>query len=140
MKILAAIDTNILISAFFNMNSNPGKIISFVLDGKIIPLLHKEILKEYKEVSARKKFNFNQDEVKEIIDIFEKTGIFFEGIPVSTAAALPDPKDVVFYEVTLDARQTHEAYLVTGNAKHFPAEPFVVFPAQMVEIVEKESC
>lgn len=29
----------------------------------------------------------------------------------------PDPKDVVFYEI---AMSKEDAYLVTGNTKHFP--------------------
>ena len=46
--------------------------------------------------------------------------------------AFPDPKDVVFYEVTLSK---DDAYLVTGNIKHFPKKPFVVTPAEMVAIL-----
>ena len=44
----------------------------------------------------------------------------------------PDQKDVVFYEVALSKE---DAYLVTGNIKHFPKKPFVVTPAEMVEIL-----
>ena len=43
------------------------------------------------------------------------------------------PKDVVFYEVTLSKE---DAYLVTGNIKHFPQKPFVVTPAEMIAIIE----
>ena len=39
---------------------------------------------------------------------------------------------MVFYEVTLSV---DEAYLITGNIKHFPIKPFVVTPAQMIEIL-----
>lgn len=41
---------------------------------------------------------------------------------------LPDPKDRVFYEVVLEERKFEEAYLVTGNIKHFPIETFIVTP------------
>ena len=47
----------------------------------------------------------------------------------------PDPKDVVFYEVALSKE---DAYLVTGNTKHFPLKPIVVTPAEMVEILVKD--
>lgn len=30
-----------------------------------------------------------------------------------------------------------DAYLVTGNIKHFPKKPFVVTPSQMVEILKE---
>ena len=44
-----------------------------------------------------------------------------------------DPKDIVFYEVKMSKE---DAYLVTGNIKHFPRKPFVVTPREMVEILE----
>lgn len=39
---------------------------------------------------------------------------------------------MVFYEVTLSVDET---YLITGNIKHFPVKPFIVTPAQMIEIL-----
>ncbi len=41
--------------------------------------------------------------------------------------------DVVFYEVKMSKE---DAYLVTGNIKHFPKKPFVVTPREMVELLE----
>lgn len=39
---------------------------------------------------------------------------------------------IVFYEVAL----SHEdAFLVTGNIKHYPVTPIVVTPAEMLEII-----
>ena len=49
---------------------------------------------------------------------------------------LADPKDVVFYAVTMEARQDNDAYLVTGNTKHFPIKPYVVTPREMLTILE----
>ena len=51
-----------------------------------------------------------------------------------SAEHFPDPKDIVFYEVTLSKE---DAYLVTGNKKHFPDKPIVVTPAEMVEILRE---
>lgn len=48
---------------------------------------------------------------------------------------LPDPKDRVFYEVVLEERKAEDAYLVTGNIKHFPIETFVVTPRKMLDII-----
>ncbi len=48
---------------------------------------------------------------------------------------LPDPKDRVFYEVVMAERKTEDAYLVTGNIKHFPTKPYVVTPRQMMDII-----
>lgn len=47
-------------------------------------------------------------------------------------------KYVVFYAVTLSA-QDNETFLVTGNGKHFPKKPFVVTPAELVEIMQNEN-
>ena len=48
---------------------------------------------------------------------------------------LPDPKDLVFYEVVMEERKEEDAYLVTGNIKHFPEKPFIVTPRQMIDII-----
>lgn len=48
-----------------------------------------------------------------------------------TSETLPDPKDVVFYEIALSKEGS---FLVTGNTKHFPHSPIVVTPAEMLEI------
>ena len=47
---------------------------------------------------------------------------------------LPDPKDIVFYEVAL---ANEDSFLVTGNTKHFPKKPFVVTPAEMLQIIQE---
>ena len=46
-------------------------------------------------------------------------------------------KDVVFYVVTLSA-QDKDAFLVTGNGKHFPEKSFIVTPSELVEILKEE--
>ena len=51
---------------------------------------------------------------------------------------LPDPKDSVFYEVAMEERKEEDAYLVTGNIKHFPEKPFIVTPRQMLDIILKD--
>lgn len=38
----------------------------------------------------------------------------------------------------MEERKEEEAYLVTGNIKHFPDEPFIVTPRQMLDIFLKE--
>lgn len=44
---------------------------------------------------------------------------------------------MIFYEVVM-AKREDGAYLVTGNQKHFPVCTFVVTPAEMMEILEKD--
>jgi hypothetical protein len=41
----------------------------------------------------------------------------------------------LIYEVALSR---DNAYLVTGNKKHFPQKPIVVTPAEMLEILSRQ--
>lgn len=66
-------------------------------------------------------------------DSIEKRGIYIDA--ESIEEELPDPKDRVFYEVVMEERKTEEAYLVTGNIKHFPVKPFIVTPRKMIDII-----
>ena len=82
----------------------------------------------------RPKFHFPKGAVELTVNKIKEIGIHFDSIAVNEN--LPDPKDVVFYAVTMNARNEKDAYLVTGNIKHFPEKPFVVTPRQMLDIVE----
>ena len=126
------IDTNVLVSVLLakSEDSSMIKLIDAVLDGKIIPLFNNEIIAEYTEVLSRPKFKFDK-ELRELL--VER--IVFLGEDVDRTAypeSLPDEDDRVFYEVALG---TDDAYLVTGNLRHFPKTPIVVTPAQMLDIL-----
>lgn len=47
-----------------------------------------------------------------------------------------DMGDLVFYEAAMEKRDD-DAYLVTGNQKHYPVKDFIVTPAEMMEILNK---
>lgn len=133
-EVFAVIDTNVIVSALLSRNnreSNTAKIFDAVLDGKITPLYNYEILDEYVEVLGRSKFPFRKEDVNLVETLMRTVGIRLERT-TTFEGVFPDPKDVVFYEVTLSK---DDAYLVTGNIKHFPKKPFVVTPAEMVEIL-----
>ena len=136
MKYFVVIDTNVLVSAVLKYNSIPGTIIELAFDGKIIPVLNKEIESEYRTVLVRPKFHLTTDIVDAIINEFKQKGLYINGTHVDIE--LPDPKDVVFYEVVMEQRESTQAWLVTGNIKHFPAETFIVTPRQMLEIILNE--
>ena len=82
----------------------------------------------------RPKFHFPKEAVELTVNKIKEIGSHFDSIAVN--GNLPDPKDVVFYAVTMNARNEKDAYLVTGNIKHFPEKPFVVTHRQMLDIVE----
>ena len=130
--IRAVIDTNVLVAVLLSKSEESSviKLIDAVLDGKIIPLFNNEIVAEYTEVLSRPKFKFDR-EIRELL--VER--IVFLGEDADRTAyseSLPDEDDRVFYEVVLS---TEDAYLVTGNLKHFPKTPIVVTPAQMLDIL-----
>ncbi len=134
MKIYAVIDTNVVVSALLRWDSVPGAVLEQALIGSIIPILSDEIVAEYEEVLRRKKFPFKERDITILIDSFRMRGVFLE--PKKIEENLPDPKDVIFYEITMEARKNDDAYLVTGNIKHFPLKPFVVTPREMLTILE----
>ncbi|MGM9957634.1 MAG: putative toxin-antitoxin system toxin component, PIN family [Erysipelotrichaceae bacterium] len=136
MLYYAVVDTNVLVSAMLKIQSIPWQIANEALLGDLIPLLSDEILAEYREVLARPKFKFNQDNVEMLIEGIIDRGIFMDAVPIDEL--LPDPKDIVFYGVVMGGRtQLDEAYLVTGNIKHFPVKPYIVTPKEMLEIMHK---
>ena len=133
MKLYAVIDTNVLVSAMLKWSSVPGSILEFAFSGIITPVLSEKIVAEYREVLMRKKFHLTEDIVEDIISILDEQGEYID--PGSMEYELPDPKDVVFYAVIMEKRKDEDAYLVTGNTKHFPVKPFVVTPREMLDII-----
>ena len=134
----AVLDTNVLISAVLSKNNDAATVQLFrrLIGGEIIPVYSKEIMDEYFEVLSRKKFSLDAGLISYTLSIIEKNGIMVE--PSSTGAILPDMKDLPFYEVVMEKRDDN-AYLVTGNLKHFPKEPFIVTPRQMLDILDQNS-
>ena len=66
---------------------------------------------------------YNQEIINEYQDVLHRDKFHF---PSATIDA---------YEVALSKE---DAYLVTGNKKHFPQKPIVVTPAEMMEILYAE--
>ncbi len=135
-KVYAVIDTNVLVSSLFSASgmSNPSRVMSAVLAGTITPLYNDEIIEEYREVLSRDKFKFSLTLIDYLLSAFTEFGINTVRIDAGDEI-FPDIDDIVFYEVALSVE---DAYLVTGNTKHFPHKPFVVTPAQMVEILQEQ--
>lgn len=129
----AVLDTNVLVSAMLKAASIPGIIVEYALNGPIIPLLNMDIIFEYSDVLSREKFKFNQKDVDELITQLSKRSIFLDR--TESKEIFIDPDDVIFYEIVMTARKDTDAYLVTGNSKHFPLKPFIVTPREMLDII-----
>ena len=132
MKIYAVIDTNVIVSALLSRHQDSAtvKILDYLYGRTIVPVYNDEILEEYATVLRRTKFNFPESTICATLEAIKAGGVKSERI--SCEEQLPDPKDIVFYEVALSVE---DSYLVTGNTKHFPKKPFVVSPAEMMEII-----
>ena len=136
MKYYVVIDTNVLVSAVLKSHSVPGSIVELAFDGPIIPILNEAIEKEYREVLSRPKFHLPEDLIEGIMSTFHKRAIYVDAEHLDLE--LPDPKDLVFYEVVMEERKEEDAYLVTGNIRHFPNRPFIVTPREMLDIILKD--
>ena len=134
MKIYAVIDTNVIISALLSRHQDSAtvKVLELLYDRTIIPIYNDEILEEYATVLGRPKFNFPERTIISTLEAIKAGGIHSDRI--SSNEVLPDPKDIVFYEVTLSVE---DSYLVTGNIKHFPKKPFVVTPTEILQIIHE---
>ena len=135
-KLFAVIDTNVLVSALLNWTSVPGAVVKEALSGNLTPVLHEKILAEYEEVLRRKKFPFLEADIQTLLKRLKERGVFWA--PALIDEELPDKKDIIFYAVTMEARQDEDAYLVTGNIRHFPVKPYIVTPREMLSILERE--
>lgn len=137
MDFYAVIDTNVLVSSLLTQNKESAtvKVLSLVKEEKIIPMYNEEIFREYSDVLSRKKLGIDATQVKELLDAIQSLGLNCERKPAH--CLMPDPDDIVFYEISLSRE---DAYLVTGNLKHFPKNGRVVSPADMVQIVSLAEC
>lgn len=133
MRYFAVLDTNVLVSALLSKSSIPAMILDEAADGSIAPLYDDDILAEYEDVLHRKKFPFSEREIRAVIEAIKSRGLHVEAGAVDMT--LPDMDDVVFYAVVMEKRKETDAYLVTGNLKHFPKEPFIVTPREMLDII-----
>ena len=131
MKYYVVLDTNVVVSALLNLSSVPGIILQEALAGRVIPLLHEDILDEYNDVLLK----FDRRDIEIALTGLIKRGIFLDAATIEDY--VPDPDDAIFYEVVMEARETTDAYLVTGNIKHFPVKPYVVTPKEMLEILNE---
>jgi len=136
MKCYAVIDTNVFLSALISKRNDSAtvQVLNAVLKGMIIPLYHQDIIAEYSEVLHRKKFIIPEKTVQDLLATVIKYGI--EIFPQPTGEVFIDMDDLIFYEVAMEKRDD-DAYLVTGNQKHYPIRDFIVTPAEMMEILEK---
>ena len=112
MKIV--LDTNVLVSAVLSPGGPPGDILNLIINDEIIICYDDRILSEYEGVLKRDKFQFDSDNVTDLLSYLEHIGERTDTIPLNVK--ISDPGDLMFYEV-LEASAA--GYLVKGNKKDF---------------------
>lgn len=134
MTCYAVIDTNVLVSALLSSHDDAATVlvVGKLFSGEVIPLISDDILKEYHEVLNRTRFHFSEDMVHTLLMTVETYGE--RVVPTPTGELLPDMKDAPFYDVSVE-KQENDAYLVTGNMKHFPKKPFIVTAKKFLNIL-----
>ena len=125
------IDTNVLVSALWAVSGKPAQILTLIFNDMLIPCYCAEIIREYQEVLARPALTFRIKEavVEEILNKIKADGLSVVVEPSSTLFL--DESDRVFYDVA----KACEAYLITGNGKHFPKESFIYSPSQFLTLL-----
>ena len=123
------IDTNVLVSSTLSFDGNPAKIMGLISDKQIQLFYCSEILDEYKRVLAYDRLNIMPKTQRRTIEAIIDLGILVEPA-LTSVIPLPDETDRVFY----DMAQACGSILVTGNIKHFPAEPFIMTPSKFLEV------
>ena len=128
---MVVLDTNVLVSSLL-ANGPPATIIDLVSEGILTPFYNDHIISEYWHILQRPKFKFHPTQVSHLIGDIMRIGIAVEP-NVPNVTPLPDEEDRKFYDVA----KSSNAFLITGNRKHFPLEPFIVTPAGFLTLYRR---
>ncbi|GHT99370.1 PIN domain-containing protein [Spirochaetia bacterium] len=128
------LDTNVLVSALWTPRGNPSTIIGLMLSGKIIPHFDYRIMAEYRNVLRRPKLSFPDNDVEELLAEIEHYGLYVAVKPSSIP--MIDETDRKFFDVA----KACEAFLITGNKRHYPQDSLVITPAEFISDTYKSQC
>lgn len=129
MSIKAVLDTNVVVSALLNPAGPPGQILEFVKQGSLTPVISAAVEIEYRKVLCRAKFGFSQTLVDGTVTYLVAKAIRAVPLPQGLDFS-KDPDDEVFYNLAASA----QAYLVTGNRRHFPDDGIAVTPQELLKL------
>ena len=118
------LDTNIIIAALINPEGKPSQILKLVLGRNAEIFYNSAILSEYENVALRPKFSGKIDSgiIRPFINLIKNIGLSFDPFP--SKIKLPDESDRIFY----DTAKGSDSFLISGNLKHYPKEPFILRP------------
>jgi uncharacterized protein len=104
-------DTNILFYAAFKRVGIPAQILDLVAPGILTPCISDAIMAEYLDVLMRPVLRPHTARAREVLELMAKFAIHVS--PIQKLSVCSDPDDE--YALAAEA-----AYIVTGNARHFP--------------------
>ena len=107
---------------------NPAKVFKLFLDEALTLVYSKGILFEYVDVLYRAKLQLNVHDVEAVLNAIQRCGQFV--IPSPSLIPMPDEDDRMFY----GAAKLANAHLVTGNARHYPPESWILSPTEFLEL------
>jgi putative PIN family toxin of toxin-antitoxin system len=123
------LDTNVIISALLTPDGNPARILGLVVKRECLICHDSRIIAEYFAVIKRPCFHFDLPKVNRLLDTLLAQGISV--VADASDIVLPDETDRKFYEVA----QTCDAWLITGNIKHYPKAPRILSPSDYLKTV-----
>ena len=127
------LDTNVIFSALYSQhNTPPVKILDMVFSKMLIAYISKPVFDEYADVLNRKKFEKRIPKEKAAAALSYILSTAKYAIPpTSFFPHFPDETDRKFYDLAKAA----DAYLITGNIKHFPQDDKIITPADFLRMV-----
>ena len=136
MIIHAVIDTNILVSGMLTSNETAPtrQILAHIQQGSIVPMTNIAIIEEYTDVLTRNKFSFDKEAVKNLLEMIGNRSRQYT--PTVTHSDFSDIDDAIFYDTYI---MRDDAYLITGNLKHFPKESRILSPSDMMQIINLQT-
>ena len=121
-------DTNVVVSGVLFPASKPGLLLDLSLSRAISCVASHELVEEWRAVLKRPKFGFEAAAVDGLVDCLEAVCLQVVPLPQSRWLS-PDPKD----QFVVDLAAAAQAAIITGNARHFEAYPWVLSPAEAIE-------
>jgi predicted nucleic acid-binding protein len=101
---------------------NPARIYRMFLNREIVLVYSAEIMLEYEDVLHRSRLHIDKEDADMILEAIRQFGELVA--PQPSAEPMNDEDDRPFY----DAAKSADAFLVTGNMRHYPAASFVLTP------------
>jgi len=126
----AVLDTNVIVSGLLTEQGNSAFIIDAFKENQFNLIYNGEILAEYHDVLYRDKLGLPAGDIDELLEQIKYAG--YPIIPAISSISLADEDDRIFY----DTAKAANAYLVTGNTKHYPQEQFIILPVDFTVLLK----